>query len=394
MDGQWMDSRLIATHLGDDYGKFLGAVVPPIFMNSLHVFPDTEAYLHFNGADPDQYTYGRVANPTVRIVEEKIAALEHGQMALCFASGMAAATTAILSVCKSGSHVICVRSCYGPIRHFLDEYCVPSLGMSVTYVEGKEVSEFAAAILPQTDLIILESPSSLVFSLQDLAAVAALAKEHGIRTYADNSYCTPLYQRPLELGIDLVMHTTSKYLGGHSDVIGGVLIGADRTFMQEKIAPMREFLGGIPGPMEAWLVMRGIRSLEVRLPVHEQNALAVAHFLEKDPHVKKVYYPGLPSHPQYALAQRQQKGSCGLLSFELNASPDETRRVVDALKIFKIGVSWGGFESLVCMPCYKDTDQMAQWLGGTREIVRIHCGLEGAENLIADLKQALSVLDK
>lgn len=393
MDGQWMDSRLAATHLGDNYEKYLGAVISPIFMNSLHVFPSTEEYLHFNGADREQYSYGRVANPTVRIVEDKIAALEHGEMTLCFASGMAAATTAVLSVCKSGSHVICVRSCYGPMRRFLDGYCVPTLNMSVTYVDGKEVAEFAAAIRPETDLIILESPSSIVFSLQDLEGVARLAKEHGIRTYIDNTYCTPLYQKPLELGIDLVMHTTSKYLGGHSDLIGGALVGSDRTFMQERVALMREFLGGIPGPMEAWLVMRGIRSLEVRLPVHEQTALAVGRFLEADPRVAKVYYPGLPSHPQYELAQKQQKGSCGLLSFELNASPDDTRRVVDAMKLFKIGVSWGGFESLVSMPCYNDTEEDARQLGCGRGIVRIHCGLEGADNLIADLKQALAVLD-
>ena len=394
MDGQWMDSRLAATHLGDNYEKYLGAVVPPIFMNSLHVFPDTEAYLHFNGADREQYSYGRVANPTVRIVEDKIAELEHGEMALCFASGMAAATTAVLSVCRSGSHVICVRSCYGPMRRFLDSYCVPTLNMSVTYVEGTAVEEFAAAIRPETALIILESPSSIVFSLQDLEGVARLAKAHGIYTYIDNTYCTPLYQKPLELGIDLVMHTTSKYLGGHSDLIGGALVGSDRTFMQERAALMREFLGGIPGPMEAWLVMRGIRSLEVRLPVHEQTALAVARFLEEDPRVEKVYYPGLPSHPQYELAQKQQKGSCGLLSFELKASPDDTRRVVDAMKLFKIGVSWGGFESLVSMPCYNDTEEAARWLGCGRGIVRIHCGLEGADNLIQDLKQALSVLDR
>ena len=393
MNGQWPDSRLAATHLGDNYEKYLGAVVPPIFMNSLHVFPNTEAYLHFNGADRNQFSYGRVANPTVRIVEDKIAALEHGEMALCFASGMAAATTAVFSTCKSGSHVICVRNCYGPLRHFLDDYCVPTLQLSVTYVTGTDIAEFADAITPHTSLIILESPTSIVFSLQDLEAVARLAKENNIYTYIDNTYCTPLYQKPLELGIDLVMHTTSKYLGGHSDLIGGVLVGSDRVFMQERVAQMREFLGGIPGPMEAWLVMRGIRSLEARLPVHEQTALAVARFLEGDSRVAKVYYPGLSSHPQYALAQKQQKGNCGLLSFELNASPDDTRRVVDALRLFKIGVSWGGFESLVSMPGYNDSEEEARWLGYGRGIVRIHCGLEGAENLIADLKQALAVLD-
>lgn len=392
MENKWEDSRMITAHLGDDYDKYLGAVVPPVFMNSLHVFPDMDAYLHFDGTDRNQFTYGRVANPTVRIVEDKIAALEHGSMALCFASGMAAATTAVLSVCKAGSHVICVRSCYGPLRDFLDTYCAAQLNMTVTYVKGDCIEEFEQAVKPETDLIILESPSSIVLSLQDIEAVAHLAAKYGIKTYIDNTYCTPLYQNPLDFGIDLVMHTTSKYMGGHSDLIGGVLVGRDKEFMQNRVALMREFLGGIPGPMEAWLVMRGLRSLEVRLPVHQQTALTVAAFLESHPRVAKVYYPGLKSHPQYELAAKQQRGSCGLLSFELDATPEETKDVVDALKLFKIGVSWGGFESLVCMPFYKNTDEKAEWLGGTRRIVRIHCGLEGAENLIKDLTQALETL--
>lgn len=383
------DSRFIATHLGDDYEKYLGAVVPPVFMNSLHVFPNAQAYLNFDITDPEQYTYGRVANPTVRIVEQKIAALEKGATALCFASGMAAATTAVLSVCKAGSHVICVKNIYGPMKNFLEQYCVQMLNMSVTFVKGDCIEDFEAAITDHTHMIILESPTSLVFTLQDLAAIAKLAKKHHITTYIDNTYCTPIYQNPLELGIDLVMHTTSKYLGGHSDLIGGVLVSNDHEFMQKKVSVMREFLGGISGPAEAWLVMRGIRSLEVRLPVHQQTALQVANFLEGHPLVERVYYPGLKSHPQYELAQRQQKGSCGLLSFELKTDPDTARKFVDSLKLFKIGVSWGGFESLVSLPCYNSSEQTCSWLGCSRGIVRIHCGLEGAENLIEDLRQAL-----
>ncbi len=389
MEEMWEDFRLIATHLGDDYAKYMGAVVPPIFMNSLHVFPDMNSYLHFDSKDRSSFSYGRVSNPTVRIVEDKIAAMEHGEMALCFASGMAAATTAVLSICKTGSHIICIRSCYGPMRDFLDEYCVPVLGMHVTYVRGDDLSEFEQAIIPETALIILESPSSIVFSLQDLEGVARLASRHGIKTYIDNTYCTPIYQNPLDFGIDFVMHTTSKYMGGHSDLIGGVLISRDKDFMMNKAARMREFLGGIQGPMEAWLVMRGLRSMEARLPVHEKTAVAVAEFLERHPLVSKVYYPGIASHPQRALAKRQQKGNCGLLSFELKISPEETARFAEHLKLFKIGVSWGGFESLVSMPCFNCTDEKAKWLGCTRGIVRIHCGMEGAEHLTADLEQAL-----
>lgn len=389
MEKKWEDSRLITTHLGDDYEKYMGAVVPPIFMNSLHVFPDMNSYLHFDSKDRHKFSYGRVSNPTVRIVEDKIAAMEHGEMALCFASGMAAATTAVLSICKTGSHIICIRSCYGPMRDFLDEYCVPVLGMRVTYVKGDSLSEFEQAVNPQTALIILESPSSIVFSLQDIEGVAKLAQKHGIKTYIDNTYCTPIYQKPLEMGIDFVMHTTSKYMGGHSDLIGGVLVGRDKKFMLHKVARMREFLGGIQGPMEAWLVMRGLRSMEARLPVHQKTALEVAEFLEQHPLVSKVYYPGLESHPQRELVKYQQTGSCGLLSFELKILPEETVKFVEHLKLFKIGVSWGGFESLVSMPCFNCTDEKAGWLGCTRGIVRIHCGMEGTEHLIADLEQAL-----
>lgn len=395
MEEYLQDDRFIMTHYGDDYNKYMGAVVPPVFMNSLHVFSSVEDYYAADRLQEEEFIYGRSGNPTVRLVEKKIAAMEHGKKALCFASGMAAASTAVMVVCKAGSHIICVRNAYGPLREFLVRYCASHLDIETTFVSGERIEDFEESIRPETKLIILESPSSIIFSLQDLRAVAGLAKRHGIRTYIDNTFCSPLFQKPLDMGIDLVMHTMSKYIGGHSDIIGGVLVSKDEELMREISADIREWFGGILGPMEGWLALRGIRTLQVRLKQHQENALAVAEFLEGHPKIKKVYYPGLKSHPQYELMRRQQSGNSGLLSFEVDAEPAKTAAKAngDIFKTFKIGVSWGGFESLLTMPFYKLPPEDAEKLGVSPGIVRIHCGLEGADHLIRDLAYFLDSIE-
>lgn len=383
------NSKLIAAHYGEEYEHYYNAIVPPIFMNSLNVFRSIDEYYDSDKTDDHIYCYGRVQNPTVRITEHKIAALEHGTDAYMFASGMAAATTAILTTCKAHSHIVCIRNAYGPLKDFLTNYCKEHLEISTTFVKGDRIEEFEAAVTDDTDLIILESPSSVVFSLQDIEAVVAIAKKHNARTYIDNTYCTPIYQLPLDLGVDIVMHTVSKYMGGHSDLIGGVLVAKDADLLK-KISLQRELLGGIIGPMEGWLVMRGLRSLEARLVQHQETAMGVAAYLEKHPKVKKVYYPGLPSHPQYELMKKQQKGNTGLLSFEIDGTVEQAKKFAENLSIFKIGVSWGGFESLVCMPHARLDEQTCLWLGASQGIIRIHCGLEGTETLIHDLDSALA----
>ena len=383
------EDRWIAAHKGDDYEKYLGAIVPPVFMNSLHVFHNIEEYNDKSLRAPDSYFYGRVSNPTVHILEEKTAALEHGTHCLAFSSGMSAAVTALMTVCRAGSHIICVKNVYGVLKAYIDEYCVPQLDMSVTYLTGDKIEEFEQAIRPETDLIILESPVSLVFTVQDLEKVAALAASHKIRTYIDNSFCTPIFQKPLDLGIDMVMETATKYLGGHSDVIGGTLSFKDESLFQ-KASLLREMTGCIMGPMEGWLITRGLRTLDVRVHRHGETALEVARWLESHEKVEKVYYTGLESHPQHALIQKQQKGSTGLLSFELKETDREkVCRFVNALKIFQIGVSWGGFESLVCTPMYPSPEEHAREAGCGWGIIRIHCGLEGADLLKEDLQQAM-----
>ena len=380
---------MITSHYGEEYEQYYNAIVPPIFMNSLNVFHEIDDYFDAKVHDKHTYVYGRVQNPTVRILEDKVAALEHGVAAFAFGSGMAAATTAVLSVVRTGQNIVSVRNAYGPLKKFVENYCPAHLGTTLTYVKGDDISEFEKAITDNTALVILESPSSVVFSLQDIEAVCKIAHAHGAKVYIDNTFCTPIFSNPLDMGVDIVMHTTSKYMGGHSDVVGGVLAVRDEE-LANTIVDNRELLGGIMGPMEAWLVLRGLRTLSVRVKEHEKIAMQVAEYLENHPKVDKVYYTGLKSHPQYELVQKQQKGSTGLIAFEIKGSTEDAKKVVNSLKIFKIGVSWGGFESLVMMPQMRTDEETCRWLGCRQNLIRIHCGLEGVDALIADLEQALA----
>ena len=391
MDQQFYLSspEMITAHYGEEYEKYYNAIVPPIFMNSLNVFEEIDDYFDAKVHDKHTYVYGRVQNPTVRILEDKVAALEHGVAAFAFASGMAAATTAVLSVVKTGQNIVCIRNAYGPLKNFVEKYCPVHLGTTLTYVKGNEISDFEEAITDNTGLVILESPSSVVFSLQDIEAVCKIAHEHGAKVYIDNTFCTPIFSNPLDLGVDIVMHTTSKYMGGHSDLIGGMLAVRDEE-LAHTIVTNRELFGGIIGPMEAWLVIRGLRTLSVRVKAHEEAAMKVARYLENHPKVDKVYYTGLQSHPQYELAKKQQRGNTGLITFEIKGSTEDAKKVINSLKIFKIGVSWGGFESLACMPHLRLDEQTCDWLGGRQNLIRIHCGLEGTDALIADLEQAFA----
>ena len=381
--------EMITAHYGEEYERYYNAIVPPIFMNSLNVFKEIDDYYDAKVHDKHTYVYGRVQNPTVRILEDKVAALEHGVAAYAFASGMAAATTAVLSVVKTGQNIVCVRNAYGPLKNFVEKYCPAHIGTTLTYVKGNEVSEFEEAITDNTGLVILESPSSVVFSLQDIEAVCKIAHAHGAKVYIDNTFCTPIFSNPLDMGVDIVMHTTSKYMGGHSDLIGGMLAVRDEA-LGNTIVTNRELFGGIIGPMEAWLTLRGLRTLSVRVKAHEEVAMKVAKFLEDHPKVDKVYYTGLESHPQYELVKKQQRGNTGLLTFEVKGSTEDAKKVINSLKVFKIGVSWGGFESLACMPHLRCDAQTCEWLGGRQNLIRIHCGLEGVDALIADLEQALA----
>ncbi|MEG2338739.1 MAG: PLP-dependent aspartate aminotransferase family protein [Clostridium sp.] len=385
-----IDDLLALTHFGEDPKKYMGSVVPPIFMNSLHVFDSVKDYSSVDIFN-DEFYYGRASNPTVAILEKKLAALEHGSRAVVFSAGMAACVAAILAVCNAGDHIICIKESYGPVRKLLDEFLVKKYNLSVTYVDGKDPKDFEDAMRVETSLIILESPTTLLFSVIDLERVCEIAKKNGAKTYIDNTYSTPIFQKPLDLGVDIVMHTLTKYIGGHSDIIGGVLVSKDEELMRGLMI-QRDWFGGVLGPMEAWLAIRGLRTLDVRMKTIHKGTLEVANFLEKHPKVKEVYYTGLESHPQYELARKQQKGECGLLTIELDGEASGVETFVNNLKLFGIGCSWGGFESLAIAYTYNWSREELDYYNLNRNIIRLHCGLEGSDNLINDLKQALDLI--
>lgn len=376
----------IAAHEGDTPAAWQGAVAPPIYETSLFTFPTFEAaQAAFRGSDA--YIYTRGWNPTVRVAEQKIAALERGEACKVFASGMAAVSSALLRFLRLGDHVVAVRHLYDVTHRFLREFA-PRYGIDYTLVDGRSLDEIISAIRPNTKVLYLESPTSLMFELQDLRACAAMARERSIVTIVDNSWATPMFQQPLALGIDVVVHSASKYISGHSDVIAGAMI-ASQKIIDEIVQHEHAILGGNIGPFEAWLLVRGLRTLPVRMPVHQATAAVVARFLSTHPRVRAVHYPGLESHPQYELGRRQMSGASGLLSFELDGDVDGLRAFTNALRLFAIGVSWGGYESLV-LPIAV-IDAAASEGSYPVNLVRLHIGLEEPAALVDDLEQALRV---
>lgn len=373
----------ICAHVGDEYAQFHGAIVPPIYQNSLFVQP-TEV----NGVTGSDYVYTRVANPTTDIAERKIAALEGADGALCFSSGMAAITSAILHFTRAGSHIVLVGTAYGPAMRFIRDYLAERFGVTHTLVVGNDLAEIEAAICEKTTLIYLESPSSGVFMMQDIAEVAKIAKKHGVGTVIDNTYATPLHQQPLRHGIDIVVHTASKYLGGHSDIIAGAL-AARREIVESIQSKERELVGAIMDPHQAWLLIRGIRTLPIRLRQHEKSGKKVAAFLERHPKVKRVFDPGSETYGQKELFDKYLSGTNGLISFVPCGSEADVEAFMGRLHVFQRGVSWGGFESLVTPIGWSEE---AERYGVPKNLVRIHVGLEDVDTLIADLDAALSKL--
>lgn len=376
----------LCMHYGEDREQHFGAAAPPLYQNSTFTYPDCESFVQRH-AGSDRYDYTRVANPTTDILERKVAALEKTESARAFGSGMAAIAAAVLSCVRAGEHIVTIETVYGPTRALFSNY-LPRFNIDTTYVRGIDVADFEKALRPDTRLIYLESPSSLFFELQDLRAVAQVARSRGIATICDNSNATPLYQNPCELGIDLSVHTATKYLGGHSDLVAGIVAGS-----RERIASIARFegelLGGILDPFASWLMLRGLRTLPVRMERHQRSAIQIARLLAGDPRIARVHYPGLEFHPQAALARKQMHGQSGMLSLVLrDATRERTFAFVDALRYFCIAVSWGGYESLA-IPIFAADPQT----GDKTWLVRLSIGLESVEDLKADLYQALSRVD-
>lgn len=386
----------LLAHHAEDRHAYHGAVVPPIFQNSLFTFKDWDAIDEAFDNRIDRYIYSRGKNPTVKMVEEKIAIIAGGEKAQLFPSGMAAITAACFHFLQPNDHVITIKNVYGPANNLLTNYLSKKMGVTTTFVSGKEVSAFAKAIQENTTLIYLESPSSAVFSLQNIREIALLAKRHGIKTMIDNTWATPLYQQPLSMGIDLEVHSTTKYIGGHSDLVGGVVIGKtvaiDAIFHNEY-----ELLGMKTAPMEAWLLLRSLRTLPMRLAHHQASAMKIAQYLEGHSKITKVNYPGLASFEQYELGKQQMSGYTGLFSFQLETSDiEKIKSFFNGLELFLIGVSWGGHESLIYAPAISYLKELSPEqftaMGISLGDIRISVGLENVDDLIHDLEQALALI--
>lgn len=386
-----MDLSFILNHLGEEREQYFNAVAPPIMQSSNFCFPTVEEMRQGLKKEWSTPFYTRGYNPTVGMLRKKLAALAGSEDALVFSSGSAAIAAAVMSSVQAGDHVVCVQKPYSWTNKLLNEMLC-RYGVESTMIDGREASNFEAAIQPNTKLLFLESPNSMTFELQDIEAVVAIAKKHGITTAIDNSYATPLNQSPIELGVDISMHSASKYLNGHSDIVAGVLCStAERV---EKIFAS-EFmtLGALLPPHEAALMLRGLRTLPLRIERSSQTTAKVVEFMENHPKISKVHYPFSKSHPQYDLAKKQMKACGGLLSIELAAEDiAAVERFCNQLEYFIMACSWGGYESLQFPVCalynsanYDNHD--LPW-----NLVRLYIGLEEPEALIQDLEAALTVM--
>jgi cystathionine beta-lyase/cystathionine gamma-synthase len=356
----------------------------PIVQTSLFTFPDLQSLLDGLAAEHRTHVYTRGQNPTVEAVEKKLAALERGEACKCFASGMAAISAVFLGLLKAGDHVLFVNQTYGPTLQLARH--LERFGITHDLLLDTDAASVERALRPETRLLWLESPGTMLMRMLDLPAITALARARGITTCVDNTWATPLFQKPIELGVDIVVHTCSKYIGGHSDVMAGAVIStADR--MRDLF--YRAFLlnGGILGPVDAWLLLRGLRTLPARMRQHEADGMLVAEFLHAHRVVSAVFHPAFDDA---ALVERQLRGTSGLLGFALARDDFETvRAVIDRLRHFRIGVSWGGVESLVITPNRGSNGESLDAQRIPRGLIRLSIGLEGADVLIADLAQAL-----
>lgn len=377
----------ILHHLGEEALPF-NAVSPPIFQTSNFCFDSFESFQEALAPGTSRFIYTRGHNPTADLVGQKIAALEKAPHARLVSSGVAAIAASVMAFVRAGDHVVCVDDCYSWTRKLLQSY-LHRFGVEHTFVEGADLANFEAAIRPNTRVIFLESPTTFTFKLQDLAGVAKIARARGIKTVIDSTWASPIFLNPIDYGIDLVVHSVSKYMGGHSDVIAGAIAGSVADLEHIFATEIRQ-LGTAPDPLMAWLVLRGLRTLQVRMLAIFERALAVARHLEGHPAVKNVYYPFLESHPQHALARSQMRGGGGLFSIRLDTHElGSVKRFTNSLRLFKRAVSWGGYESLVFPDAARyQSDPPPDRLA----LIRLYIGLEDKQALIADLDQALGQL--
>jgi cystathionine beta-lyase/cystathionine gamma-synthase len=370
-----------AIHAGQDPDPLAGAIMPPIYQTSTYVQEGLGRHKGFE--------YARTRNPTRDALERNLAALEGGRWGLAWSSGLAA-TDALLKLLSAGDHVLCGENVYGG-THRLMEHVFARLGLTFTFVDTRDVEAVSRARTKATRMLFVETPTNPMMRLTDLAAMGAFAKDRGLLLVVDNTFATPYFQNPLQFGADVVLHSTTKYLNGHSDMVGGALI-TSRDDLAERLAFLQNAAGAVPGPMDCWLALRGTKTLAVRMRQHEASARRIATWLAANAAVRKVYYPGLPSHEQHDLACRQMRGFGGMISLELG-SLERARRVVEAVRVFALAESLGGVESLIGHPATMThasvPKAMREAMGLTEGLVRLSIGIEEVDDLIADLDQAL-----
>jgi cystathionine gamma-lyase len=382
-DKQRFATRVI--HGGQSPDPLTGAVMPPIYA--------TSTYVQSSPGVNKGYDYSRTRNPTRDALQAAVANLEGGIAGFAFASGMATTST-VLELIDSGSHIVAMHDLYGGSYRLFENVRKRSAGLDVSLVDLTNPAALEAAIRPNTRLLWVETPTNPLLKLVDLSAVAAIARKHGLISVCDNTFATPFVQRPLEHGFDIVVHSATKYLNGHSDCVGGVAVVGNNASLKERLAYLQNAIGAVAGPFDAFLILRGIKTLALRMERHCANALAIAQFLEKHPKVERVYYPGLESHPQHALAKRQMTGGYGgIVTAVLRGTVDDARRVLERCHLFSLAESLGGVESLIEHPGLMTHASipaaMRASLGITDSLIRLSVGVEDVNDLVAELRQAL-----
>ena len=383
----------LAVHAGEPSCPVTGALDTPIYQSTTFVSADANEMAAVYGEEKFGYMYTRYGNPTIHALEEKLAALEGGEVALATATGMAAISTAILGFIKAGDHVVAARSLYGAAYNFLNKK-LPRMGASATFVQSTCVADFEKAIQPNTRLIYFETPSNPVLEILDIGALARLGQSHGIPTMIDNTFASPALQQPLKLGVTVVVHSATKYLCGHGDAMGGAIIGP-KDYISELVHEVIRDFGGVISPFNAWLILRGIRTLHLRVPAHCANAQRIAEFLDRHPKVEHVNYPGLASNPGHTTARKQMKAFGAMLSFEVKGGYEGGKRVMDGVKIFARAASLGDTRSLIVHSASTSHRAVPREqrlaIGITDGLVRLSVGIEAAEDLIQDLDEALAL---
>ncbi len=387
-------SSTLAVHAGEIRPKAYGALATPIVQTSTYTFQDTAAIVAFMqdkaaGDGPVRDEYGRYSNPTQAVAEAKLSALEGAEGALLFASGMAAITTALATLLSSGDHLVLIRDCYHRTREFALTF-LQRWGIETTLLPAADAATLPHLVRPETRLIFCETPTNPYLRVVDVAAVVEAARDCGALTMVDSTFATPLNLRPLALGADLVVHSATKYLGGHNDLLAGVVAGP--THLLARLEKARGVMGSISNPHDAYLLIRGLKTLDLRLRRQNENGLHVARFLAGHPAVRHAYYPGLPTHPDYEVACRQMAGFGGVVSFELEADLQATGRFIDRLRLPYIGPTLGGVESIIEQPSilFSLDPGESRAAGLSDSLVRYALGVEDAADIIADLDQALA----